>query len=53
MLVVTLFTEVSGDDSPYRTCLHFLVRSLVHSHDHTVKAQTPHSAMGVVLRFYA
>jgi hypothetical protein len=53
MLVVALFAEVSGDGSPDRTHLHLLTRSLVHSHDHMVKTQSLHSAMGVVPRFYA
>jgi hypothetical protein len=53
MLVVALFTEVSGDDSPDRTHLQFLARSLVHSHYHMAKARSLHSAMGVVPRFYA
>jgi len=53
MLVVALFAEVSSGDSSDRKHLQFLARSLVHSHDHMVKAQSLHSAMGVVPRFYA
>jgi hypothetical protein len=52
MLVITLFRKVSSDDIPDGRHVLFLVRSLVHSRDRMVKAQSLHSALGAVLQFH-
>jgi hypothetical protein len=52
MLVITLFTKVSSDDIPDGRHVLLLFRSLVHSRDRMVKAQSLHSALGVVLQFH-